>query len=68
MNKINKLIEIKNVEEKFIKIQENPALNGYENGLTNQEEETLEKLISLMGEVNLIETEISKRWIKGMMK
>jgi hypothetical protein len=61
-NIINKvLIEIKTVEEKFRKIQENPALNGAEYGLTAHEHELLEKLISLVGEANIAADEIVKR-------
>jgi hypothetical protein len=55
------LIGIKNVEEKFARIQENPALYGSENGLTNQEHETLEKLIALIGEANLAANAILNR-------
>jgi hypothetical protein len=55
------LIGIKTVEEKFRKIQENPALNGAENGLTSHEVEILEKLISLSGEASIAADEISKR-------
>jgi len=55
------LIEIQTVEEKFRKIQENPALNSPENGLTAHEMEVLEKLISLVGEANIAADAIIKR-------
>jgi hypothetical protein len=55
------LLVIKTVEEMFRRIQENPALYGAENGLTSQEMEILEKLISLIGEVNIAADTISKR-------
>jgi hypothetical protein len=55
------LVTIRDVEEKFAKIQENPALNGAENGLTNKECEMLEKLIVLSGEANLAANAIIKR-------
>ncbi|MHC6204306.1 hypothetical protein ACYULU_14095 [Breznakiellaceae bacterium SP9] len=55
------LISTKNVEEKFAKIQENPALYGAENGLTAQELETLEKLSAIHGEAMLAADEILKR-------
>lgn len=57
------LIEIKNVEEKFRKIQENPALNGAENGLSTKELEILDKLINLIGEANIAANAILKRTI-----
>ncbi|GHV63071.1 hypothetical protein AGMMS49587_11890 [Spirochaetia bacterium] len=57
------LISIKNIEEKFRKIQENPALNGSENGLTAHELEILEKLIAINGEAMLAADEISKRYM-----
>ena len=55
---INVLLEIKTVEEKFRKIQKNPALYGAENGLSSSEHKTLEKLISQIGEINLAANEI----------
>ena len=55
------LTEIQTVEEKFRKIQENPALNGSENGLTAHELELLEKLISLIGEANIAADAIFRR-------
>jgi hypothetical protein len=55
------LAAIKAVEEKFSKIQENPALYGAENGFTQQELELLDKLIELCGEVNIAGDAISKR-------
>jgi hypothetical protein len=55
------LMEIKTVEEKFSKIQENPALYGAEYGLTAHELETLEKLYSLLGVVNIAADAIIKR-------
>jgi len=55
------LLAIKTVEEKFRKIQGNPALNGAENGLTTDEQELLSKLIGLCGEVNIAGDAILKR-------
>jgi len=55
------LSEFKVVEEKFSKIQENPALNGTENGLTAHEVETLEKLLSQLDAVNIAADAIIKR-------
>jgi hypothetical protein len=55
------LTEIQTVEEKFRKIQENPALNGAEYGLSAQQQESLEKLISLAGEANIAADEILRR-------
>ena len=55
------LINIRMVEEKFVKIQENPSLNGAEYGLSANEEELLRKLIDLCGEINLAADAISKR-------
>jgi len=55
------LIEIRTVEEKFRKIQENPALYGAENSLTAHDLEILEKLISLAGEANIAADAILKR-------
>lgn len=55
------LIEIRNVEEKFRKILENPALYGAENGLTNEQVELLGRLISLAGEANLAADVILKK-------
>jgi len=56
------LLEIKNVEEKFRHIQENSALYVSENGgFTKQEHETLEKIISLCGEMNIAANEITKK-------
>jgi len=59
------LISIKTVEEKFRKIQENPALHGAENGLTTAEHEILEKLISLLGEFNIAGDEITRKYLPG---
>jgi len=62
----NKIIQIlsaiKTVEEKFRKIQENPALYGAEEGLTFDEHELLGKLIGLCGEVNIAGDAILKRY------
>jgi len=55
------LIEIRNVEEKFRKIQENPALNGAENGFTNQELKILQQLINSIGVANIAADAILKR-------
>lgn len=60
---IKALLEIRTVEEKFSKIQENPAFYGAENGLTPHELEILEKLIHLCGEVNIAGNAISKRFL-----
>jgi hypothetical protein len=61
---IQTLVAIREVEDKFAKIQENPALYGAENGgLTKQEHELLEKLIELSGEVNLAGNAILKRYL-----
>jgi hypothetical protein len=57
------LVEINRVEEKFRKIQENPALNGAENGLTANELEILNKLITQCGEANIAADAISKRFL-----
>ncbi|MDR1363746.1 MAG: hypothetical protein LBJ35_06830 [Spirochaetaceae bacterium] len=57
------LVEINRVEEKFRKIQENPALNGAENGLTAEELEILDKIIAQCGEVNIAADAISKRFL-----
>jgi len=59
---IRALLAIKTVEEKFRKIQENPALNGTENGLTIDELKILDKLIDLCGEVNIAGDAIIKRF------
>jgi len=55
------LSEIKAVEEKFSKIQENPALYGAENGLTAHELETLENLHSQLDAANIAVDAIIKR-------
>ncbi|GHT87101.1 hypothetical protein FACS1894137_13720 [Spirochaetia bacterium] len=55
------IISISTVEKKFRKIQENPALNGAENGLTADEQEILEKLIALCGEASTAGDEIARR-------
>jgi hypothetical protein len=55
---------ISEVEKKFQKIQENPALNGAEHGLTSEELELLEKLIDLCGEVNLAGDAIARRAVR----
>jgi hypothetical protein len=55
------LMDIKTIEDKFSKIQGNPALYGAEFGLTAHELEILEKLISLIGEANIAANEIIKR-------
>jgi tetratricopeptide (TPR) repeat protein len=54
------LVASRKVEEKFSKIQNNPALNGAENGFTQQELELLNKIIELCGEVNIAGDAISK--------
>jgi hypothetical protein len=55
------LISIRKVEEKFARIQKNPALYGAENGLTPQEIETLDKLIAMNSEAMLAADAISRR-------
>jgi|GEM_PF-5881035 len=55
------LLEIKIVEEKFRKTQENSALYGFENGMTSEEIKILDKIINLIGEVNLAADTILKR-------
>jgi hypothetical protein len=55
------LAAIKVVEAKFQNIQANPALNGAENGLTNQELELLERLIAMCGEATIAGNEIAQR-------
>jgi len=55
------LSKIKVVEEKYRKIQENPALYGVENGLTTHEQEILNKLIDSVGEANIAADAIIKR-------
>jgi len=59
---IQVLLATQTVEEKFRKIQENPAMNGVENGLTANEHELLGKLIGLCGEVNIAGDAILKRY------
>jgi len=56
------LSAIKTVEEKYRRIQENPALYGAEDGLTADEHELLGKLIGLCGEVNIAGDAILKRY------
>ena len=55
------LITIKIIEEKFRKIQENPALYGAENGLNAQEQKIFETLINSIGVANLAADEILGR-------
>lgn len=63
MDEIKKvLLAIRTVEDKFRKIQGNPALHGAESGLTAHEQELLGKLIDLCGEVNIAGDAISKRY------
>jgi len=62
MNEITQIIiKMKEVEDKFRKIQENPALHGAENGLTAEELTILGKLIELIGEANIAADAILKR-------
>jgi len=56
------LAEIKVVEEKFSKIQKNPALYGAENGLSTHELETLEKLNRQLDVANIAADAIIKRF------
>jgi hypothetical protein len=58
------LVEINRVEGKFRKIQENPALNGAENGLTAKELEILDKIIAQCGEANIAADAILKRFLE----
>jgi tRNA C32,U32 (ribose-2'-O)-methylase TrmJ len=72
-NKMNTVVRtlaaIREVEDKFSKIQGNPALFGAENGgLTKQELELLEKLIGLSGEVNIAGDAILKRYLPSAKK
>jgi len=60
---MNALLAIRNVEDKFRKIQENPALYGAKNGLTTEELKILEKLISVSGEANIAADAIIKRYL-----
>jgi hypothetical protein len=55
------IMSIKNVHEKFAKIQEDPAFHGAENGLTAQELEILDKLIAINGEAMLAADAIIKK-------
>jgi len=60
------LLVIREVEEKYSKIQENPALYGSENGgLEKHEIELLERLIELSGEVNIAGNAIMKRYLSN---
>ena len=62
MDKITQvLLEINLVKEKFQKIQENPALYGSENGFSSDELKLLDKLICLVGEINIATDAIIKR-------
>jgi len=67
-NKTNTVLRtlnaIREVEGKFSKILENPALYCAENGgLKKDELELLEKFIKLSGEVNLAGNAIMKRYL-----
>jgi len=55
------LDDIHTVEEKFRKIQDNPAFYGAENGLSKHQLEILDKLISLVGEVSLATDELCRK-------
>jgi len=59
---IKVLLAVRTVEEKFRKIQENPALNGAENGFTAEENKLIGQLIDLCGEVNIAGDAILKRY------
>jgi len=62
MDEISKVLsEIRIVEDKFRKIQENPAMYGAENGLTANQLELLEKVKNLVGEANIAADTILKR-------
>jgi hypothetical protein len=55
------LVDLNSIRERFAKIQENPSLYGPENGFTNEQLETLEKIISQVGEASIAGNEITKR-------
>jgi hypothetical protein len=57
----NAIPAIREVEEQFAKIQENPALYGAENGFTAERLELLNQLITLCGETSFAGKEIMKR-------
>ena len=59
---IRVLLELRDLEERFRKILENPALNGAECGFTTEELEKLEKLIGLVGEATIVGNEIMKKY------
>jgi hypothetical protein len=61
------LVVIRNIKEKYARIQEDPALHGPENALTAEEVEILEKLIALSGEAAFAAKEIYNRFL-GMSK
>ncbi|MCL2721517.1 MAG: hypothetical protein FWD47_09290 [Treponema sp.] len=62
MDEISKVLsEIRIAEDKFRKIQENPAMYGAEYGLNVNESELLGKVINLVGEVNIAADSILKR-------
>ena len=62
MDEISKVLsEIRIAEDKFRKIQENPAMFGAENGLTANQLELLGKVISMVGEINIAADTILKR-------
>lgn len=56
------LREIQDLEERFRKILENPALNGAEYGFTADEHEKLEKLRGLVGELAIAGNEIMRKF------
>ena len=62
MNEITQaLLDLRDLEERFRKILENPALNGAEYGFTTEEHEKLEKLVALVGQATIAGNEICKR-------
>ena len=63
MNEITRaLVELRDLEERFRKILENPALNGAEYGFTTDEHEKLEKLVGLVGEAAIAGNEIMRKF------
>ena len=64
MNEILRtLLDLRDLEERFRKIIENPGLNGAEHGFTAEELEKLEKLIGLVGEAAIAGNEIAKKYL-----
>jgi hypothetical protein len=55
------IADLREVEEQFAKIQENPALYGAGNGFTTEKLALLDQLIELCGAVSFAGKEITKR-------